>query len=270
MKKVILLLIVAIVFLTSTAFSESEINTLIKGDTGDAVHELQERLCKEGYLLEEFITDTYDDMTELAVLAYQADHSLEPNGIADEDTLNMLFQINASDNSESEDNVSDDKSYLETSVNDEDGYLYYVDEDDDDDDGDDSSVYVNTGVYYSTNSKATVKDGNKGVYAYSSIGTSVENYYIIDFDAGYVYSFSYGNGDGSCDRIRIQSGDLNSVLIITWHDGADVWSYGLHFSWKNQPDHLIIQDNDGFEWDYYPADLKQALAIKQSLTIHDY
>lgn len=125
-------------------------------------------------------------------------------------------------------------------------------------------------VAYSTNTKDTVKDGNKGIYSYKSRGGTYDNYYIIDFDEGYVYFFSDGNGDTTCDRLRIDSGDLNSVLIITYHDGNDVWSYGLHFKWKNQPDHLILQDNDGFEYDYYTTELDKALKIKNQKTIHDY
>ena len=125
-------------------------------------------------------------------------------------------------------------------------------------------------VDYSTNSKSTVKNGNSGVYSYRSIGGSYYNYWIIDFNGGYVYSFSEGNGNEICDRLKIESGDLNNVLIITYHDGGDVWSYGLHFKWKNQPDHLILQDNDGFEYDYYTTDLEDALKILKTKTVYDY
>ena len=123
---------------------------------------------------------------------------------------------------------------------------------------------------YTTNTKGAAKKGNSGVYSYRSQGGTYYNYWIIDFDNGYVYSFSDGNGNASCDRLRIQSGDLNSVLIITYHDGGDVWSYGLHFKWVNQPDHLILQDNDGFEYDYYTTNLENALKVMKSKTIHDY
>lgn len=125
-------------------------------------------------------------------------------------------------------------------------------------------------VSYSTNTEDTVKDGNKGVYSYKSRGGTYDNYYIIDFDEGYVYFFSDGNEDTNCDRLKIDYGDLNDGLTITYHDGSDVWSYGLHFKWKNQPDHLIMQDNDGFEYDFYSTDLSKALGIKNQKTIHDY
>ncbi len=129
------------------------------------------------------------------------------------------------------------------------------------------SAASKSSVYYSTNDNKTVKNGNSGVYAYKSI---YDVYYIIDFDKGYVYYFANGNGNSTCDRVKIESGDLNNVLIITYHDGGETWSYGLHFSWKNQPDHLIVQDEDGFEWDYYPTDLNAALALKAKKTIYDY
>jgi len=129
-------------------------------------------------------------------------------------------------------------------------------------------------VSYSTNTKDTVKNGNSGVYSYASTGGRIINYWIIDFDEGYVYSFSVEKGsedvDDGCERHKIVSGDLNSVLIITYHDGDIKWSYGLHFKWKKQPDHLIVQDNDGFEYDYYTTDLDEALSIRDKKTVYDY
>lgn len=126
------------------------------------------------------------------------------------------------------------------------------------------------GLSYSTNDKTTVKNGNTGVYAYRSRGGTYYNYWIIDFDEGYVYGFSEGNGNSICDRLKIESGDLNDVLIITYHDGSDVWSYGLHFKWKRQPDILILQDNDGFEYSFYTTFLEDALNIRDTKTIVDY
>lgn len=125
-------------------------------------------------------------------------------------------------------------------------------------------------VDYSTNDLETAKAGNSGVFAYKNIGGSYDIYYIIDFDEGYVYYFLDGNGDTSGDRLKIDSGDLNSVLIITYHDGSDIWSYGLHFKWKNQPDHLIVEGDDGFESDYYTTNLDDALTIRNSKSIKDY
>ena len=123
---------------------------------------------------------------------------------------------------------------------------------------------------YSSNGKDTVRNGNAGQYAYKSRGGSYATYYIVDFDEGYVYSFTDGNGNDVCERIKIESGDLNDVLIITYHDGNDVWSNGLHFKWKDRPDHLVVQDQDGFEYDFYGTDLEDALALQSQKTIHDY
>ena len=57
-------------------------------------------------------------------------------------------------------------------------------------------------VSYSTNDKKTVEDGNKGLYSYKSSGGTYDNYYLIDFDNGYVYNFSDGNG--SSLRAKLQ------------------------------------------------------------------
>ena len=123
---------------------------------------------------------------------------------------------------------------------------------------------------YTSNPKSTYKNGNSGQYAYHDKGKNYLNYLVIDFDEGVVYSFEVGNGSTSCDRVPITEGDLNSVLIITYHDGDNVWQNGLNFKRKNQPDHLILQDNAGFSVDFYPTDLSDALEIIESRTIYDF
>lgn len=133
-----------------------------------------------------------------------------------------------------------------------------------------SSTPAGKSVIYSTNDFETAKKGNSGVFAYRSTGGTYYNYYIIDFDEGYVYFFSDGNGDAICDRLKIESGDLNDVLIITYHDGDYSWSEGLHFKWKNQPDILILQDSVGFEVKFVTTNLKDALKIREGKTIIDY
>ena len=125
-------------------------------------------------------------------------------------------------------------------------------------------------VYYSTNDRDGAEEGNKGVFAYRSRGTEYYIYYIIDFDSGYVYRFVDGNGDETYDRVKIDSGTLNDVVIITYHDGNDEWSYGLHFKYANMPDHLILQEESGFEYDFYPTDLDDALKLRDSKTKYDY
>lgn len=125
-------------------------------------------------------------------------------------------------------------------------------------------------VYYSTNDIETAKNGNSGVYSYKSSGGVYDIYWIVDFDEGFVYWFTDGNGDINCDKLQIESGTLNDVLKITYHDTDSSWSYGLYFKWKNQPEHLILQDDDGFTYDFYPTDLNNALNIKATKNIIEY
>ena len=125
-------------------------------------------------------------------------------------------------------------------------------------------------VDYSTNTMDTVRDGNAGIYSYKSRGGSYAIYYIIDFDEGYVYRFTEGNGDSTCDRLKIDKGDLNTVVIVTYHDGGDTWQNGLHFKHAKMPDHLILEDNDHMEYDFYTTDLDDALQLRDQKTIHDY
>ena len=125
-------------------------------------------------------------------------------------------------------------------------------------------------VYYSSNNEDEVNNGNSGIYAYKSRGTSYENYRIINFDEGCVYSFLHGDGNTDCDRLKIDSGTLNDVVIYTYHmDGAE-WSYGIHFKYKSSPSKVIEEDNDGFEYEFLPADLNDALRYLSQKTIHDY
>lgn len=132
------------------------------------------------------------------------------------------------------------------------------------------STEASNSVSYSTNSKDTVKDGNAGVYSYKRRAGTYDIYYIIDFDEGYVYFFCDGNGDTSCDRIKIDSGTLNDVVKITYHDGNYTWQEGFHFKWAGQPDHLVMEDSNHFDYDFYTTDLDKALKIRDSHSITDY
>lgn len=125
-------------------------------------------------------------------------------------------------------------------------------------------------TYYSTNDLETAKKGNSGVFAYRSTGGTYYRYWIIDFDEGYVYYFREGNEDSTCDRLKIESGDLNQYVLITYHDNGSTWSYGLHFKWRNQPDILIVQESDGYENSFSTTDLDEALAVRDTKTIIDY
>lgn len=124
-------------------------------------------------------------------------------------------------------------------------------------------------VYYSTNDKSTVKNGNSGVYAYRNLGGSYYCYFIIDFDDGFVYFFT-DTTDSSYSRSKIVSGDLNSgVLVYNQDVDGSTWYEGLHFKWARMPEHLIWQDHNYFEYDYYATDLSEALSIKETKVLYD-
>ena len=125
-------------------------------------------------------------------------------------------------------------------------------------------------VFYSTNDYETAKNGSTGVFSYRDRGSSYDIYWIIDFDEGYVYYFTDGNGESSCDRLKIDSGTLNDKVTITYHDGGDTWSYKLHFKYVEHPETLIMVDQNGFDWEYSTTDLDDALALRATKTIKDY
>lgn len=127
-----------------------------------------------------------------------------------------------------------------------------------------------TPVFYSTNDYETAKKGNTGVFSYKNKNGSYDVYWIIDFDAGYVYYFTDGNGENTCDKVKIVSGDLNDRITATWHDGGDQWSWFLHFKYKNHPETLVVNDHNGFDTEFTTTDLDNALSVRNAKTIKAY
>ena len=68
--------------------------TLQRGDTGDEVERLQRRLMVLNYYYDA-ITGEFDELTEAAVKAFQATSDLQPTGIADKETQNVLYNLDA-------------------------------------------------------------------------------------------------------------------------------------------------------------------------------
>ncbi len=127
-----------------------------------------------------------------------------------------------------------------------------------------------TPVFYSTNDYETAKKGNTGVFSYVGDFDHYDIYWIIDFNEGYVYYFTDGDGEDFCDRLKIESGDLNTNIKITYHDGGTPWSYKLHFKYENHPETLIMVDQNGFDHKYTTTDLDDALSIRKTKRIKEY
>ena len=121
-------------------------------------------------------------------------------------------------------------------------------------------------VHYSTNNSTTVKNGNSGVYAYKKSGPNYNQYYIIDFDEGCVYSFIDGDGTTYGERCQIESGTLNDILFITF-DGEYI---GLHFKYAGFPDCLVVEDYNHEKYEYSPTDLSDAQTRLAGKTISDH
>ena len=125
---------------------------------------------------------------------------------------------------------------------------------------------VDESEYYTTNSKEFAKNGNSGVYAYIKKGQEFDQYYVIDFDNGYISKFNYGNGDESGDRAVISSGTLNDTLVATFFLDGDTFSYRFCYKYKDHPETLVVEDNDGFTDELKPTDLDDALKIMDTFT----
>ena len=125
-------------------------------------------------------------------------------------------------------------------------------------------------LFYSTNDYETAKKGNTGVFSYKNKNGSYDIYWIIDFDAGYVYWFTDGNGETTCDKVKIVSGSLNDRITVTWHDSGNQWSWYLHFKYKNHPETLVINDHNGIVTEFTTTDLDDALKVRNTKTIKEY
>ncbi|MBQ3968635.1 MAG: PASTA domain-containing protein [Lachnospiraceae bacterium] len=129
-------------------------------------------------------------------------------------------------------------------------------------------VKKNTAKYHSSGDRDIAKKGNTGVYAYEIEDGLGLSYYIIDFDEGYVYSF-HDRDSSICDRYKIDSGDLNTSLVFTVHEGDQVWQEKLYFKWANMPDTLININGRGQDCKFTTTNLADALARRDKKTISD-
>lgn len=127
-----------------------------------------------------------------------------------------------------------------------------------------------TPVFYSTNDYETATKGNTGVFSYKNKSGSYDVYWIIDFDNGYVYYFTDGNGNDTCDKVEIVSGTLNDRIKITWNDGGDQWSWHLYFKYKERPTTLVVSDHYGVTTEFTTADLDDAVSIRRTKNIKEY
>ena len=48
------------------------------------------------------------------------------------------------------------------------------------------------------------------------------------------------------------------------------WSYKLHFKYVDHPETLIMNDQNGFDYEYTTTDLDDALALRNTKKIKDY
>ena len=105
MKRILMYLLAFLLISCINTIAEG--NTLQKGISGSDVLEIQKVLSSLGYLSSDNVNGIYDDMTELAVLAFQMDNSLEPTGIADLDTQKAITTSNEDNSSELSTDIED-------------------------------------------------------------------------------------------------------------------------------------------------------------------
>lgn len=123
-------------------------------------------------------------------------------------------------------------------------------------------------VFYSTNDYETAKEGSSGVFSYKNKTGSYDVYWIIDFDAGYVYFFTDNNGEDFCDKVKIVSGHLNDKVTIIWDDETSPWY--LHFKYVNSPVTLVVNDHLGITTEFTTTDLDDAIRIRDTKNIIGY
>ena len=91
MRNAVLLAILLAVFVATVgAFSEA--NCFKLGDSNNTVLSFQKALSALGYLSKNNATGTFDANTELAVIAFQIDHSIVPSGEVDLETQKEILK----------------------------------------------------------------------------------------------------------------------------------------------------------------------------------
>lgn len=125
-------------------------------------------------------------------------------------------------------------------------------------------------VFYSTNDYDTAKKGNTGVFSYKNKSGSYDVYWIIDFDEGYAYTFTEGNGEDVYDKIKITSGTLNDRVTITWDIYGEKTNWYMHFKYVNSPVTLVINDHFGVTTEFTTTDLDDALTIRRTKRMASY
>ncbi len=124
-------------------------------------------------------------------------------------------------------------------------------------------------VSYSTNDYDTAKKGNVGVFSYKKSG-AYDVYWIIDFDEGYAYTFTEGNGENTYDRLKMVSGNLNERITVLWDIGGDQSLWKLHFKYVDHPETLVVNDHNGFATEFSATKLDDALALRNKKTIINF
>lgn len=120
--------------------------------------------------------------------------------------------------------------------------------------------------YYSSNDLETAKKGESGKFSYCKSG-QYNIYWVIDFDEGYVYSFSKDKGENEIydyERVKISSGNLNDGLKVAYNDSSLAWLQEVHFKTRNQPNPIILIDNDGFDYELKAIDLEETLKLMKN------
>ena len=87
-----------------------------------------------------------------------------------------------------------------------------------------------------------------------------EQYYLIDFDEGVVYSFHYEQGYVDGTEYTIDSGDLNNGLKAIYNDGE--FTIVIHFHYVNNPA-VLIEYVDGEETKYSATSIDDVLELKE-------
>ncbi|WP_418272977.1 hypothetical protein, partial [Holdemanella porci] len=123
-------------------------------------------------------------------------------------------------------------------------------------------------TYYSTNDYENAKKGNVGKFAYVQEYKSYNIYFLIDFDEGYVYKII--DNENTADRLKIESGDLNTSLLYRYHDGSGEWSELLHFNYENNPSTLIYVDNSGTKNKYRATSIEKVQDLLNTKQVVDY
>ena len=129
-----------------------------------------------------------------------------------------------------------------------------------------------TSLDFTTNSEKKAQEGNSGVYSYKRVNddTSSPEFVIIDFDKMLVDMIFHEGKKESTARMKIDSGDLNTYIIVCCYMPDSISFFGINFTYERNPEEIIVTTQAGGQSRYIHTNLNDAINKRDSIKLYDF